>query len=151
MSAPAGASARKTAVRAFYERLWNSWDLDAIPELLSEDLRFRGSLGHEKRGHDGFAGYVEMIRAAFPDFHNRVEDLWEEDDTVVARLTWSGTHEGEIFGLPPTGRRIEYVGVGVFHFADARIDRVWVLGDMLGLMRQVAQVQITGIGVDEEE
>jgi len=42
---------------------------------------------------------METVRRAFPDFHNRVEELVAEGDKVVARLTYTGTHRGELFGI----------------------------------------------------
>jgi hypothetical protein len=45
---------------------------------------------------------------------------------------------GAIFGVAPTGRRIEYAGAALFRFRDERIWNVWVLGDVDGLKRQLA-------------
>ena len=127
----------KALVSEFYERLWNRWDTAAVSEVLSPNIRFRGSLGIEKRGHEGFIEYVEFIQAAFPDFHNTVEEIIAEGDRVAVRLTYRGTHQGEIFGVPPTNRRIEYAGVALFTFEQKKISEVWVLGDMLAVMRQI--------------
>lgn len=54
----------KDQVRRFYEVLWDAHDKDAIPTVLHEDFTFRGSLGQEKRGHGGFADYVDMKKNA---------------------------------------------------------------------------------------
>jgi hypothetical protein len=59
-----------TLIERFYHELWNRFDKTLIPELLTEDFVFRGSLGQEKRGHAEFAEYVDFIHNAFPDFHN---------------------------------------------------------------------------------
>lgn len=126
-------------VRIFYERLWNRWDMAAVPEILSPDIVFRGSLGMEKKGRSGFVEYVEFVRAAFPDFHNAIEETITEGDSVAARLTYRGTRRGELFGVPPTNRKVEYAGVALFTFSDGKISRVWVLGDMLSVMRQIGE------------
>lgn len=124
-------------VRAFYERLWNAWDTAAAGELLAEDIAFRGSLGVETRGHEAFLGYVAQVRAAFPDFHNHIETLVTGADRAAARLTYTGTHRGEVLGVAPTGRRITYAGAAFFRMAGGRIAEVWVLGDRLGLLEQL--------------
>ena len=62
----------------------------------------------------------------------------EEGDAVFARLRYTGTQRGAIFGVAPTGRRIEYAGAALFRFRDERIWNVWVLGDVDGLKRQLA-------------
>lgn len=124
-------------VEAFYERLWNRGERDAMTELLAEDVRFRGSLGHQSQGRDGFWRYVEMVRAAFPDFHNALEECIAERGRVAARLTWTGTHRGHFLGLAPSGRRISYQGVGLFTIANGRIAEAWIVGDGYALLRQL--------------
>jgi steroid delta-isomerase-like uncharacterized protein len=127
----------KSLVRRYYDAMWNRWDLSLVDELLSEDLSFRGSLGVAVQGRDEFADYVGTVRRAFPDFHNRIEELIAEGDRVMARLTYSGTHQGELFGILPTGKRVTYAGVAVFRIKAGRITEGWVLGDVHGLMHQL--------------
>jgi steroid delta-isomerase-like uncharacterized protein len=138
MSTEAG----KALVRRYYDELWNRWGLALVDELLAPDVRFRGSLGVEVQGREGFRRYVALVRDAFPDFHNTVEDLVAESDRVVARLTYRGTHQGPLFGVAPTGRRISYAGVALFRIAGPRITEGWVLGDALGLLRQLGATAI---------
>jgi predicted ester cyclase len=98
-------------------------------EIVARDVRFRGSLGTSLTGIDGFKGYVEQVRAAFPDWHNQVHDLIAEGDGIVARITCSGTHEGELFGVAPTSRRVTYAAIAIFRLHDGRIGDAWVVGD----------------------
>lgn len=93
----------KDIIRRYYQDLWNPWDLDTAHELIAPDMEFRGSLGVTVQGIVGFQSYMSTVRAAFPDFHDQVEDMVAEGDQVVARLTYTGTHLGGIFGLAPTG------------------------------------------------
>jgi predicted ester cyclase len=71
--------------------MWNRWDVALADELIAEQMTFRGSLGNSVQGREGFKEYVRAVREAFPDFHNRVEELVGEVDRVVARLTNTGT------------------------------------------------------------
>jgi kynurenine formamidase/predicted ester cyclase len=132
---PAG---RAPLVGRWYSDMWNRWDEAVAREICAPDVELRGSLGQTHRGPDGIAAYMRFVRAAFPDFHNEVEELVEEGDRVFARLRYTATHRGEVFGLAPTGRRVEYAGAALFTFGDERIRRVWVLGDVDGLKRQLA-------------
>ncbi len=125
-------------VRRYYEDLWNQFDKSLIVELLTENLRFRGSLGQEKSGHQGFADYLDFIRAAFPDFHNEILDLVSEGSRSFAQLRYRGTHRGEIFGIAPTGSRVSYSGAALFTFQGSRICELWVLGDVHALVLQLA-------------
>src|SRR5215471_2820545 len=101
----------KSLVCRYYEALWNRWDLSLADELIGEGITFRGSLGVTVQGREGFLDYMRAVRRAFPDFYNRIEELVAEGDKVVARVTYTGTHQGELFGVGPTGKRVTYEGV----------------------------------------
>ena len=128
----------KKMVRRFYEELWNNWNYGIIGEFLTPDVGFHSSLGLQKNGHQGFIDYAQMVRAAFPDFTNSVEELIAEGDKVAACLTYRGTHRGEIFDIEPTGRSIRYIGTAIFVFRDGLISNAWVLGDRLELLQQLS-------------
>jgi steroid delta-isomerase-like uncharacterized protein len=124
-------------IERFYLEMWNRFDKTVFPDLLTEDLRFRGSLGQTKSGHTEFGEYVDFIQRAFPDFSNEIEEIISEGDKAFAKLTYRGTHQGEVFGIAPTGRHIQYAGAAVFKFRSDRIAEVWVLGDIYGLISQL--------------
>ena len=124
-------------VETFYNVMWNTWSEETARAILTADIDFRGSIGLHVTGHDGFLGYMQTIRDAFPDFHNHIEEIIAVNDRAVARLTYSGTHQGELLGRAPTGLRIEYAGVAMFTVRGDRITKVWVLGDLWGLMQQL--------------
>lgn len=125
----------EATVRRFYDELWNRWRLEVADEIVSTALRFRGSLGTVCEGRDAFKRYVEGVRAAFPDWHNRIDDLLASGDRVVTRMTWTGTHRGALAGIEPTGARVEYGGAAFFRFEDGLIEEAWVVGDTQELWR----------------
>lgn len=124
-------------IARFYDEMWNRFDTSLFAQILDPEICFRGSLGQTKVGFDEFADYVDFIRAFAPDFHNRVVDTISEDDRTFARLSYTGTHVGELFGVAPTGQRFEYAGAAVFTFSRDLISEVWVLGDIYGLLHQL--------------
>jgi steroid delta-isomerase-like uncharacterized protein len=129
----------KPLVRRYYSEVWNEWSATALEELISPDIVFRGSIGTAVQGIAQFRQYVKRIGSAFPDFHNHIEELIAEGEKVAARLTYSGTHQGELFGFPATGNKISYAGIAVFEFAGNKIIRGFVLGDTENLKRQLAR------------
>ena len=131
-------------VRRFYDELWNRWDLAVAEEIVAPDVRFRGSLGTTLVGIDAFRDYVEQVRTAFPDWHNEIDELISADDAVVARLTFTGTHRGDLLGIAPTGRRVGYAGVAIFHLDGGRIARAWVVGDTQELWRALGATPPAG-------
>lgn len=126
-------------IRRYYDDLWNRWQVTLIPDLLRPDVTFRGSLGETVRGHDGFRGYVDRVRRAFPDFHNEIADLLLTDRRVAVRLRYTGTHRGRLFGQAPTGRRVAYTGIALYRLKGGRIAEGWVFGDTLTLYRQLTE------------
>jgi predicted ester cyclase len=117
--------------------MWNCFDKTLIPVLMTEDIRFRGSLGQYKEGHAEFLEYFNFIERVFPNFTNNIEEVISEGNKAFARVTYRGTHRGELFGIAPTGRRIQYAGAATFSFRGDRIAEVWVLGDIHNLMSQL--------------
>jgi steroid delta-isomerase-like uncharacterized protein len=133
----AGEAVGDRLVRRFYDEFWNEWRLELAAELLAEDIRFRGSFGTMLEGRAAVLEYAGATRAAFPDWHNRVDELWSAGDRVVARLTWSGTHTGPFRGVQATGNRVSYTGVALFRIADGRIAEAWIVGDTQELWRSL--------------
>jgi steroid delta-isomerase-like uncharacterized protein len=127
-------------VERFYRELWNTWDLDLVDEILAEDLRFRGTLGSTLEGREAFKDYVQAVRRAFPDWHNRIDEVITCGNRVVTRMTWSGTHEGTLAGVEPTGARVEYVGAAIFCISSGRIEEAWVVGDTQELWRALGKL-----------
>ena len=124
-------------IELWYHEMWNRWNKEVIPEIVDEKITFRGSLGKVNSGHGELSDYIDLIRNAFPDFHNSIELILSEEDKAFAKLTYTGTHRGELFGIAPTNRSIEYAGSALFSFRDGKIVDVWVLGDLHGLLQQL--------------
>ncbi|MGA8266912.1 MAG: ester cyclase [Candidatus Acidiferrales bacterium] len=127
----------KRVIRRYYEDLWNAWNFDEASKILAPEIIFRGSLGTETQGRDAFCEYMRQVRRAFPDFQNSIVELVAEGNEVVARLNYTGTHHGELFGIAPTGRHITYQGAAFFRISDGLVAQGWVLGDLLSLLKSL--------------
>jgi steroid delta-isomerase-like uncharacterized protein len=119
-----------TLVRRFYDELWNQANEAVAHEILHPGLTFRGSLGPQRTGPDGFVAYLREVRAALPDFRCIIEDLIATDSKAAARMTFTGTHRATFFGVVATGQTITWSGAAFFDIADQRIKDIWVLGDI---------------------
>ncbi|MGH3655915.1 MAG: ester cyclase [Micromonosporaceae bacterium] len=127
-----------TLVRRFYEQAWNLWDDAVVDDILSTDFSFRGSLGDEVRGRDGWRAYRDKIRHAVPDFHNEIVELVTSPGRAAARLRYTGQQTGVLLGHQGHGQRIEYAGAAFFTCDNGQLGTAWVLGDLDSLRRQVA-------------
>ena len=76
-------------------------------------------------GREGVRQAFAAFRRAFPDARHVLEDLVAEGDRVTVRLTASGTHTGELFGLQPTGRLVSQSGIVIYRLRDGRIVERW--------------------------
>ena len=120
-------------VQQFYERIWNRGDLAAVAALLSENFRFRGSLGAELTGHEAFKEYVRSVRSALGQYRCDVLECVSEGEHAFAKVRFSGRHVGPFRGYAPTDQNLSWVGAALFRFHDKAIAELWVLGDLAGL------------------
>jgi len=75
--------------------------------------------------------------AALPNTEHTIEDLVAVDDRVVIRLTMRATHEAEFYGIPRTGRRVEFTALVMYRIRDGKIAESWGEIDFLRLMRRL--------------
>jgi len=120
----------KELIEIWYFQMWNKWDKSVFNKILCNEISFRGSLGQSKKGHKGISEYIDFVRQAFPDFHNQIDLIISENNKSFVKLTYTGTHQGEIFNMLPTNLPFAYTGAAVFTFNDNKISDVWVLGDV---------------------
>ncbi|MBK5923726.1 hypothetical protein CCR90_07985 [Rhodovulum sulfidophilum] len=124
-------------VESFYNDVWNKRDFRVAHEIISTDFRFRGSLGPEKRGIDGFLEYVEAVHKALENYTCVIEDLVCSEDRAAARMIFRGTHQSEFFGVSCTGKDIEWAGAAFFGVSDGKLSKLWVLGDLDAVKQQL--------------
>jgi steroid delta-isomerase-like uncharacterized protein len=89
------------------------------------------------------AAMKQMMAAfftAFPDMHVTVEDLIAEGDKVVSRYTFRGTHQGEIMGVPTTGKVVTLTGIIISRVAGGKVVEDWESVDMLGFLQQLGAI-----------
>lgn len=124
-------------VRLFYEKLWNEVDFGVADEILHPDVTFRGSVGIGAIGRQEVCDYVRMVTAALSKYRCDVESLIVEGASAAARVRFSGLHEGEFLGFPPTGRHVEWIGAAFFVGDEGKLRDIWVLGDLESLRAQL--------------
>ena len=124
-------------VEAFYFEVWNHADETRAREILADSFRFRGSLGTERTGPEGFIAYMRDVHRALADYRCGIEDVVTDGDRAAARMRFTGRHRDEFLGFPPTGRQVAWAGAAFFTCEEGRITDLWVLGDLVELRRQL--------------
>ncbi len=90
--------------------------------------------------HDGEAAvraYFAETRRAFPDQRNELLELHHMDDGVAAEFILKGTHEGELRGIPPTGKSFEVDFCTVAHWDNGQITEEYLFYDLVSFMQQL--------------
>lgn len=131
----------EATLRRAYD-LINAHDIDAFSELLADDFVEHEELptgGSPDR--EGVRDFFRMQIAAFPDMAMTVEDVVDGGDKLVARVRYTGTHEGDFMGMPPTGRSVDVAVIDIMRFGDdGLVHEHWGVFDAMGMMQQLGAV-----------
>lgn len=76
-------------------------------------------------------------RLAFPDRFDVIEDVIADGDRVGLLYRITGTHDGDFYGIPATGRPIDIRAVALFTLAGGRITTRWYMADEVALLKQL--------------
>ncbi len=135
----------KALVRRLVDEIFNRGNVGAADELMAPDF-----VEHEElppgvpSGRDGVKHMTVMLRSAFPDFRATIEDMMAEGDKVVLRMTWTGTHQGEFMGIPPTGRSVSFGVIDIIRIAEGKFVEHWGQMDNMALMQQLGAIPEPG-------
>jgi steroid delta-isomerase-like uncharacterized protein len=125
-------------IRRYFAELFNQGQLQLVPELLHPQY-VNHSPGSPDLpcGRDGVALVVQALRRGMPDLQYDIDEMVVGEDAVAVRATMTGTHNGDLFGMMPTGRRVEVKQMTFERFLDGRIIAHHRLTDELSLLRQL--------------
>ncbi|WP_168226700.1 ester cyclase [Rhodoferax sediminis] len=127
----------KATVKKFLHQVLSVGDIDATGDYFHIDMVEEVPLPGQGPGLAGLKETLAMLRQAFPDMHWDVEEQMAEDNRVLTRFVWHGTHQGAFLGIPPTQRSVSVSGMVIDRFEGAKIKSTRILMDTLGLMQQL--------------
>ena len=123
-------------VRSFYEP-FNTGDTSVYDTILAEDWVDTPLGPGQQPGRAGFPPVIAMFRAIFPDLQVTPEDVIVSGNKAAVRSTIRATHEGELFGIPGTGRQIEFMAIDIHEVANGQIVHTWHVEDFLSVLFQI--------------
>ena len=129
-------AANKTAMRQFFQRVYNEGDIAFLDEVTSGGF-VSHDRGNPTNDREGVKQIVSAIKAAFPDVVFTTDDVIGEDDRVAARFTMSGTQTGEFMGVPPTNKQIIVTGIDIVRFEDGKAIEHWHEWSGMELLQQL--------------
>ena len=133
----------KALVRRFFEA-FNAGDLDGVAAVFAPNAVVHNSGAPDPLNLEGFRQLAALFLAAFPNGKHTIEDIIGEGDKVVARITYHGTHTGDLMGIPPTGKQVAVSAMTIDHIANGKIVETWRLFDQMGMMQQLDVIPVPG-------
>jgi predicted ester cyclase len=130
----------KAIVRQLVEELQCRHKLDAVDVLLAADFVDHSVPPGLPPGREGVKMQFAMFFSAFPDLYVVIHDQVAEGDRVMTRKTFHGTHQGDLFGIPPTCRSVAFDVIDILRVQDGKITDHWNVVDQLGLMHQIGAI-----------
>ena len=125
----------KAIVRRYLQQVFNEHRTDLFEEFLVENYQIHGA--GIAPGREAAKEWYTMIGAAFPDMQLTFEDMIAEGEKVVIRGAFSGTHQGELFGIPATGKRVTQTSIFIFRLVKGEIVEGWYATNGPDLMQQL--------------
>ena len=137
--------ANKAISRRFFEEMVNAQQLDVADEIFAADHTYHDpSSPMIGPGPEGMKQLISMYIAAYPDLHHAIEDRIAEGDTVVTRWIGTGNHQGDLLGIPPTGKSAKVMGIWIHRLAGGKIVESWNVWDTLTMLQQLGVVPAPG-------
>lgn len=117
-------------------------EFERIPEVWAADMTLHaGDLG-EANGIDEMLALFGKVASAFPDMGVEIAQLVSEGDRIAALYWFTGTHEGDYFGVAPTGKKMKVMAWGLYRIADEKIAEAWAFDDTLSMLIQLGALPV---------
>jgi steroid delta-isomerase-like uncharacterized protein len=134
-------------IRWAFERI-NDHDVAPLKEIWTEDT-VEHFPDRTCRGAEEIAAYFEDTFRGVPDLRMEVVALAEQGDDVFVQWHLTGTHEGPLLGIEPTGKRLAIDGIDHFVLRDGRVVSNYVVVDQLDYARQLGLMPPDGSAADK--
>jgi predicted ester cyclase len=118
--------------------------MTVIDELCATNIVFHPGIGEDIHGIKDFKQFLSKLFDAFPDIHATIDDIIVEGDKAVVRYTMTGTHTGELMGIPPTNKKATWSAIEIDRIAGGKFVEAWERFDTLGFMQQLGVIPTMG-------
>jgi steroid delta-isomerase-like uncharacterized protein len=126
----------KDLVRHLFSDAMNGRDLSHVDRVIAPGFINHG-FGKTAHGPEGFKEIIRQFTEAFPDMKIQLEEVIGEDQKVVTRGVWTGTHRSNFMGIPATGKHVSTEYIDIWRVEDGMCVENWVQMDIPGLMQQL--------------
>ncbi|HZU02399.1 MAG TPA: ester cyclase [Ktedonobacteraceae bacterium] len=134
----------KALVNRYFHAAWNQGNPAVIDELFAATFQAHNPAVPNGGSREGFKQFNSVFRSAFPNLRISQDDVIAEGDQVVTRFTVHGTHQGELQGIPPTGKQMTITGIEIVRVSGGKIVEAWSEFDQLGMLQQLGVIPAPG-------
>jgi len=132
----------KSIAREYVQKVFNEHNPTLARKYCTPDVKWHGGTLGTMDGIDNLTGLLTGFIAAFPDLHAKEYDIIAEGDKVAVRFVVEATHTGNLVGIEPTGIKVSWDAVDVYHIRDGKIVEEWAADDMAAIMHQVGAIKL---------
>jgi steroid delta-isomerase-like uncharacterized protein len=135
----------KALAKRFNDEVMNQGKLETIDEIVAEDF-----VEHQElppgvpAGREGLKAFVTMFRGAFPDLKVETTKIVADGDEVWMQSVMTGTHKGELMGIPATGKKVSLAMFDRVVVRDGKAVEHWGVSDDMGMMTQLGVIPEPG-------
>ena len=84
--------------------------------------------------------FFSGMRAALPDMSVTPETIVQDEDIIAFAYALTGTHNGPLGKIPPTGKKVKVRGLQISKFQDGKMVERWGSTDELTLLKQIGVI-----------
>ena len=130
----------KSVSSRFFETYGQRHDVEGCRPLFADIAVINTSTAPVSLNFEAYREVGQAFLNGFADLHVEILDQFEAGDKVATRVAWSGTHTGELQGIPPTGRSFRGEAIVIDRVADGKIQERWDVSNMLSMMQQLGVI-----------
>lgn len=124
-------------VRALFDRGWNANDFAFLANRTAAEVPMHYNGTTMIVTAESLPPLVDSWRAAFPDLTMDIRHLVSDGDLVAASLVFRGSHLGEWWNIPATGKTVVVEETMFFRFSDGLLVEMWELFDEQSMRAQL--------------
>ena len=132
----------KSTLLRYLDGLWNQHNLAVIDEMILPDFVDHSLPVGSPQGPEGARQFAQAYLTGFPDCHIVFHEIVREGDTLVVRWTATGTHTGDLAGIPPSGKKMNLPGLTLWRFKDGKFIESWNIFNQFILLQQIGVLPV---------
>ena len=127
----------KTIGKRWINEIWQEASSAAINELFAADFTYNYVPPGSEPNREGYKKSINEYHVGFPDIQFTIDDVVAEGNKVAVHWSGRGTHQGEYWGIAPTGKPITFQGISILQIEDGKIVEEWGYDNAWSWMEQL--------------